>query len=117
LLGALEPRLDFLELGHLSNYKAYTLYPDPAPQAENVVSYEFRRGRSAETIFESYPSIGSLSKVYGVIAFILDHPTEVEAYLKARDHVFEQIKAEHPEPSEMIERFEQAKKKTSAKPI
>lgn len=36
----------------------------------DVVVYDFRRGRSAEAIFEAYPSIGSLSKIYGTITFI-----------------------------------------------
>ena len=44
----------------------------------DVVVYDFRRGRSAEAIFESYPSIGSLVKVYGAITFVLEHPAEVK---------------------------------------
>ena len=54
----------------------------------DVVVYDFRRGRSAEAIFEAYPSIGSLAKVYGAIAFILEHPAEVGAYLKDQDRIF-----------------------------
>ena len=45
----------------------------------DVVAHDFRRGRSPEAIFEAYPSIGSLAKVYGAITFILDHPAEIEA--------------------------------------
>ena len=48
----------------------------------DVVTHDFRRGRSAEAIFEAYPSNGSLAKVYG------------------------EIKARHPMPPEMIERLE-----------
>lgn len=48
----------------------------------DVVTCDFRRGRSAEAIFEAYPSMGSLAKVYGAITFILEHPAEVDAYLK-----------------------------------
>ena len=51
----------------------------------DIVTYDFRNGRSAEAIFDAYPSIGSLAKVYGAITFILEHPTEVEAYLKDRE--------------------------------
>ena len=76
----------------------------------DVVVYDFRRGRSAEAIFESYPSIGTLVKVYGAITFILEHPAEVEAYLRDQDHIFEQIKAQYPMPQEMIDRFERARK-------
>ena len=39
----------------------------------DVVIYEFRDGRSPEEIFEAYPSIGSLAKLYGAITFILEH--------------------------------------------
>ena|SRR5437016_3122603 len=76
----------------------------------DVVVYDFRRGRSAEAIFEAYPSVGSLAKVYGAITFILEHPAEVEAYLKDQDRMFETIKAQYPLPQDMIDRFERAKK-------
>jgi uncharacterized protein (DUF433 family) len=81
----------------------------------DVVVHDFRRGRSAEAIFEAYPSIGSLAKVYGAITFVLEHPAEVEAYLKDQDRVFEQIKAQYPMPQEMIDRFERAKKEAGAR--
>ena len=76
----------------------------------DVLVYDFRRGRSAEAIFEAYPSIGSLAKVYGVIAFILEDPAEVEAYLKDQDRILEEIKTQYPMPQDMIDRFERAKK-------
>ena len=76
----------------------------------DVIVYDFRRGRSAEAIFEAYPSIGSLAKVYGAVAFILEHPAEVEAYLRDQESIFEQIKAQYPMPQDMIDRFERAKK-------
>jgi uncharacterized protein (DUF433 family) len=77
----------------------------------DVVTYDFQRGRSAEAIFEAYPSIGSLAKVYGAITFILEHPAEVEAYMKDQERVFEEIKARHPMPAEMIKRFERAQER------
>jgi uncharacterized protein (DUF433 family) len=72
----------------------------------DVVTYDFRRGRAPEAIFEAYPSIGSLAKVYGAITFILEHPAEVDAYLKDQERAFEEIKTRHPMAPEMIERFE-----------
>jgi uncharacterized protein (DUF433 family) len=81
----------------------------------DVLFHDFRRGRSAEAIFDAYPSIGSLAKVYGAIAFMLDHPNEVEAYLKDQDRLFEEIKAQYPMPAEMAERFERLKSARSAK--
>src|SRR3981081_4508228 len=81
----------------------------------DVVVYDFRRGRSAEAIFETYPSIGSLAKVYGAITFILEHAVEVEAYLKDPDLISEPSKAQNPMPADMIERFERMKNERSVK--
>jgi uncharacterized protein (DUF433 family) len=121
----------------------------------DVLVHDFRRGRSAESIFEAYPSLGSLAKVNGVITLILEHrspaladdraalldfgqiwgftsskdcgllpsrdhrersPSDVEEYLKDQEYVFDQIKAEYPMPSDMIERFERAKKEAAPRP-
>jgi len=81
----------------------------------DVVAYDFRNGRSAEAIFDAYPSIGSLAKIYGAITFILEHLTEVDAYLKEQGRLFEEIKARNPMPADMIERFERVKNERSAK--
>jgi uncharacterized protein (DUF433 family) len=75
----------------------------------DVVAHEFRNGRSAEAIFDSYPSIGSLAKVYGTITFILEHPKEIEAYLEDQDRRYEEIKARYPLAPDMIDRFERVK--------
>ena len=66
---------------------------------------EFHRGRSAEAIFDAYPSIGSLAKVYGAITFILENPAEVDAYLKDQDRLFEAIQSQYPMPAEMVDRL------------
>jgi uncharacterized protein (DUF433 family) len=75
----------------------------------DMVVRDFRNGRSAEAIFDAYPSIGSLAKVYGAITFILEHPAEVDAYLQDQDRLFEEIKMKHPMPAEMVEPFERTK--------
>ncbi|HKD05738.1 MAG TPA: DUF433 domain-containing protein [Bryobacteraceae bacterium] len=76
----------------------------------DVIVNDFRRGRSAEAIFEAYPSIGSLKKVYGAITFILEHPEEIGAYLKDQERIFEEIRGRYPMSQEMIDRFEEARK-------
>jgi uncharacterized protein (DUF433 family) len=81
----------------------------------DVVTYDFRNGRSAEAIFEAYPSIGSLAKVYGAITFILEHPREIEAYLADQDRRYEEIKARYPLTPDMIERFERARREGPVK--
>ena len=43
--------------------------------------------------------------VYGAITFILEHPAEVDAYLKDQDRVFEEIQTQHPMPAELVEQF------------
>lgn len=78
-----------------------------------VIAHEFRRGRSAEAIFEAYPSVGSLAKVYGVLTFILEHPAEVEAYLNEEERVLEALQAQYPLSEDLIERFEQARNEAS----
>jgi uncharacterized protein (DUF433 family) len=81
----------------------------------DVVVHAFRRGRTAEAILDAYPSIGALARVYGAIAFILEHPTDIEAYLADQDRAFEEIKARYPMSPEMIERFERGWRDLSAK--
>jgi uncharacterized protein (DUF433 family) len=81
----------------------------------DVIYYDFQRGRSPEAFLQAYPSLGSLAKVYGAIAFMLDHPAEVDAYLKDQERIFEQVKAGHPMPQDMIERFERGWRELASK--
>lgn len=81
----------------------------------DVLVYDFRRGRSAEAIFEAYPSIGSLAKVYGAITFILEHQAETEAYLRDQERILEEIKAQYPMSQDMIDRFERARNEAATR--
>jgi uncharacterized protein (DUF433 family) len=81
----------------------------------DVLVHDFRGGRSADAIFEAYPSIGSLAKVYGAITFILEHPKEIESYLEGQDRRYEEVKTQHPLTPDMIERFERAQREGSLK--
>jgi uncharacterized protein (DUF433 family) len=78
----------------------------------DVLVHDFRRGRSPEEILDAYPSIGSLAKTCGAIAFILDHPAEVEAYLSDQDRILQEIKRQYPMPQDMVDRFEKARSET-----
>jgi uncharacterized protein (DUF433 family) len=82
----------------------------------DVVVHEFRAGRTAESIFEAYPSIGSPEKVYGVIAFILKHPDAVRAYVNEQERRYEEVKARNPLPAEMVEVYERSKAERPAQP-
>ena len=53
----------------------------------------------------------SLARVYGTITFILEHPKEIEAYLEDQDRRYEEFKASHPLPADIIERFERGSAK------
>jgi uncharacterized protein (DUF433 family) len=81
----------------------------------DVIVHEFRDGCSAEAIFDAYPSIGSLAKVYGTLTFILEHPNEVDAYLLEQDRRYEQFKAARPLPPDMVERFERGRRELLAR--
>ena len=81
----------------------------------DIITYEFRDGRSPEEIFDAYPSIGSLAKLYGAITFILEHPQEIESYLKQQGERWEEFKARHPLAPEMAERFERARRERPVK--
>ena len=83
----------------------------------DVVVYDFRDGRSAEAIFEAYPAIGSLAKVYGAITFILEHPKEIDAYLEGQDSRYEEFKSQHPLTPDMIDRFERVTSSRTLKQV
>jgi uncharacterized protein (DUF433 family) len=77
------------------------------------VVYAFRRGESPATIFEHFPAIGSLAKVYGAIAFALDHPEEIDAYLAAVDREWEEARRQNP--PDMIEKVRRARRERAVR--
>jgi len=79
----------------------------------DVLVYDFRRGETPEAIFQAYPSIGSLAKVYGAITFILEHPQAVESYLREQEALWDKFRKEHPIPDDMMERFRRTQKELS----
>jgi uncharacterized protein (DUF433 family) len=75
----------------------------------DVVVHDFRNGSTAESILDAYPSIGSLAKICGVIAFVLGHPAEIETYLEDQARRYEDFRAANPLPVDMRERFERGR--------
>ena len=53
------------------------------------VVYAFNRGDSPERIVEEFPLLDRVSRVYGSIAFYLDHKTEIDKYLEKTEREFE----------------------------
>jgi uncharacterized protein (DUF433 family) len=93
--------------------KAATIWP--VRIGVDVIVRDFRNGDLPETILQSYPSIGSLAKVYGVIAFILEHPKEIELYLQEQEEIWQELRKKYPIPPEMRERFQKIKEQLSRK--
>jgi uncharacterized protein (DUF433 family) len=52
------------------------------------VVYAFNRGDSPERILEEFPLLDRVSRVYGVIAFYLDHKAEIDKYLEDTEREF-----------------------------
>jgi uncharacterized protein (DUF433 family) len=71
------------------------------------VLFAFRRDEAPETILEHFPAIGSLAKVYGAIAFALDHPQEMDAYLTQQERHWEE--ARQANPPAMVEKVRRAR--------
>jgi uncharacterized protein (DUF433 family) len=71
--------------------------------------HAFRQGASPETILQDFPHIGSLAKVYGAIAFILENPTTIVSYLAEQERLWNELEQEHPLPPDMKARFEEGR--------
>jgi uncharacterized protein (DUF433 family) len=53
------------------------------------VVYAFQHGDSPERILEQYPALDSLARIYGAIAFYLDHQAQIDQYLIDEEREFE----------------------------
>jgi uncharacterized protein (DUF433 family) len=53
------------------------------------IVYAFNRGESPERILEEFPLLDKVSRVYGAIAFYLDHQAEIDKYLEDTEREFE----------------------------
>ena len=82
----------------------------------HAIIHAFRRGESPEAILHSYPPISSLAKVYGAIAFILDHPQAIESYLREQDALWKKVQEEHPTPEHLLERLRRTQEELTRRP-
>ena len=53
------------------------------------VVYAFNRGDSPELILEEFPLLNQLAKIYGAIAFYLDHKAAIDKHLDDTKREFE----------------------------
>jgi uncharacterized protein (DUF433 family) len=79
----------------------------------DVFVYAYRRGKTPEALLEAFPSIGSLTKVHGIIDFVLKHPQFVESYLREQDALWDKFRKEHPIPDDMLERLRRTNEELS----
>ena len=72
----------------------------------------FNRGDSPERILEEFPLLKKPSRVYGAIAFYLDHKAEIDKYLEETEREFEAsgIPLEQANPA-LWEKIQRAKAK------
>jgi uncharacterized protein (DUF433 family) len=74
------------------------------------VVYPFKNGASPESIFRSFPKIGTLEKVYGAITFYLANKESVEAYLRDQERLANEIGASQmPLPETLANKFRRAR--------
>ncbi len=60
----------------------------------DTIVYAFCEGATAEEIVQQYPSL-RLGDVYAVIAYYLQRQTEVDSYLREREHFAADVKREN----------------------
>lgn len=72
-----------------------------------IAAYE--QGHSPESIRAQYPSL-ALNEVYGAITWCLEHPDEVEEYMKRQNALWTKLRADaQANPSPVVQRLRQAK--------
>ena len=76
--------------------------------------YAFNRGNSPQRILEDFPLLGKVSRVYGAIAFYLDHKPEIDKYLEETEREVQAsgIPLEQAEPA-LWEKVQRAKARMS----
>lgn len=84
---------------------------------DSVVS-AFQRGESPERILQAFPLLGKLSRVYGAIAFYLDHQSEIDKYLDATQREFEaqSVPLAQADP-DLWKRLQEARAKTGERQV
>ncbi len=60
----------------------------------DAVVEAFQEGLTAEEIAQQYPSL-SLSDVYAVLSYYLNHQDEVESYLQERERIRQAVRREN----------------------
>lgn len=77
------------------------------------IVYAFREGCAPESIREDFEGL-TLPRVYGAIAFYLDHQSDIDAYLLRRKHEWNEMERQGtPASPELQARLEGARRSAS----
>jgi len=78
------------------------------------IVYAYRRGESAESIRQSFPSL-NLVQAYGAITFYLANQDAVDAYLAQTEKEWDEFEREHPLPEGLRQKLERARQEISVR--
>ena len=68
------------------------------------IVYAFQNGVAPESIYRSFPMVGSLENVYGAITFYLSHKDAVDAFLRDQQRLWQELEAGQPSLPESLAR-------------
>jgi uncharacterized protein (DUF433 family) len=101
-------------LGTLASRRNGGYYVSGTRVSLDSIVYAYRRGESAESIRQNFPSL-SLVQVYGAITFYLSNQRTVDAYLTEAEKDWDEFAREHPLPEELRQKLEGARQEISAR--
>ena len=77
----------------------------------------FQNGASPESILHSFPSIGSLEKVYGALTFCLANKDLVDDYLREQNQLWDRIQVDQePLPQALQDKIQASRDAVPARP-
>ena len=97
---------------HIEQREGVYYVPGTRISLDSIV-YAFREGCSPETIREDFEGL-TLARVYGAIAFYLDHQADIDAYLLQRKNQWEELERQGtPASPDLRTRLERARRGVS----
>jgi len=97
---------------HIEQREGVYYVPGTRISLDSIV-YAFREGCSPETIREDFEGL-TLAHVYGAIAFYLDHPADIDAYLLQRKERWAELERQGtPASPDLHARLERARRSVS----
>jgi len=97
---------------HIEQREGVYYVPGTRISLDSIV-YAFREGCSPETIREDFEGL-TLARVYGAIAFYLDHQADIDAYLMQRKEQWAELERHGtPASPDLHARLERARRGVS----